>query len=200
MTDPHDAIAPTLAFLVDYYTQVDRLMGDVRRQLLEADPAWQQVRRLGDSYETQCAVKIGQPQFFFARYLGHWFAPTAAYARGSKYGAKVAACPRLPFAGVWLGDENVRPELYAGWVEGHDLNPSKNVESQVERLNDWLDPDQTVPPQELTGVEDAVFEARAFRWDDDRTIQMAMGRVPLAAIDGPDVLRRFVARWLAALG
>lgn len=198
MSTPHAAIAPTLAFLRDYYAQIDRLLSDVSRHLLESDRPWQRLRRLGDTYETQAEVKVGQPELFAPRYLGHWYAPASAFGGGSNYGADTSKCAQIAFVGVWLGDETNAPELYAGWIEGMNWVPGKVVETHLKNFNGWLDPYECEPPHDLTALSNAVFEPRSLRWADGG-ILLAMGRVSLAEIDGPKALHAFVQRWLAAL-
>ncbi len=197
--NPHDAIAPSLTFLRDYYTQVDRLLSDVTRHLAKADPAWQRLRRAGDSYESDCEVKIGRPEGFLVRDLGHWYAPAAAFPGHSSYGAKPSATPRLAFAGVWLGDADNPPELYAGWLEGMTWTSGKVVETHLKTLRGWLEPYGCTPEHEVTPLEAARFEARPFEGDDSG-LRLAMGRVPLSEITGPEALEDFMVRWLEALG
>ncbi len=195
---PHDAIADTLTFLRDYYTQLDRLLSDVTRQLSQAEPAWQRLRRSGDSYETECEVKVGKPEFFQPRFLGLWYAPAAAFGGQGHYSADPAATPRVAYAGVWLGDADNPPELYAGWLEGMPWNREKSVETHLKGFNSWLDPWECEPPQELCSLEEVVFEARTLRWSEGE-IRLAMGRVRLAEIDGPTALAAFMDRWLGAM-
>lgn len=198
MNSVHDAVVPALAFLRDYYVQVDRMMSDLSHRLQEADPPWQRLRRMGNSYETDSRVMMGEPERFLPQYLGCWFAPSSAFPGRNRYGADPLAIHRLAYAGVWMGTQDVAPELYAGWTEGMTWVPGKVVETQLEPLNGWLDPDETTPPQELTGLDSLVFDARPFRNHDDGR-RMAMARVSLSEIDGPVALRRFVDAWLAAL-
>jgi hypothetical protein len=104
---------------------------------------------------------------------------------------------RLAFAGVWLGSERDPPELFIGWLEGMSLDPDQVVEASLKKCNECLDPHETNPVQGLTSLNVASFQAHPFRGDVQK--KMAMVRLPLAVLTGPDVLSRILERWLAAL-
>lgn len=198
MTDPHASIGPILAFLQDYYAQVDRLLSDITSELQAASPAWQRLRRMGNSYESTSEFKVGQPDRFVLRHLGHWYAPVAAFSTGSIYGADAAKTVRLAFAGVWIGTRDNPPELYAGWIEGMTLAADKSIETQLLPFNAWLEPDDCTPPQQLTRLDALVFEPRALE-SRDNDAKLAMARTELANISDPAHVSDFVRAWLNAM-
>ncbi|MFT4975624.1 MAG: hypothetical protein ACI8S6_001511 [Myxococcota bacterium] len=196
MTDPHAAVLPALTFLREYYAQLDRMLSDVTRSLRDASPPWQRLRRLGTSYETEAEVKVGQPERFVPEHIGSWCAPSAAFS-GGVYGAKPAKVRRLAFVGAWLGSDTEPPELYIGWLESMPLTPGQVVEKSLKACNVLLDPWDTQPEQLLTPLAEVVLQACPFK--NDPSVKMAMARVALAEIDGPEALGGLVTAWVAAL-
>ena len=199
MSETHAAVAPTLKFLTDYYAQLDRMLTDVTQHLLSATPAWQRVRRLGPTYESRCEVKVGQPASFLARELCHFYVPADAFPDGRVYGVDASQITRVAYAAVWLGDEDNSPELFGGWFEGLSLSGDKNLEGHIRAIYECLDPGETLPPQQVTGLEGLSFEPRPLRGHPGGW-RLAMGRVALADMGGPADVERFSLGLLQALG
>lgn len=179
-TDPHQGYLDAIAYVRAYHEEVASLLDELADVLHRSPAAWRRLRPRGQSMHTELAPTWGEPKRWTPDYLVAFFAPAAAFEKGSTYRCRAPKVPRLAFLGALLMPDTDldSPEIFLGWYEDHGR--TGELQTQLDPLYQLLDETGLLEvPEPATKLHAAWPTACAYdpTWQAG-TLRMSLRRVP----------------------